>query len=77
MQVLKNKRSKEERFKIFVPPNSRRLKIQSRCVDRGSKRQFLPVIILSGQWLENLGFEVDFHVFVESKDGNLIIRLDP
>ena len=35
-----------------------------------------PTIILKGQWLQEMGFEIGDHISVSCEDGKLIITLD-
>lgn len=54
----------------------RRIKIQQKFVAQVRSLTTVPVIMLSGKWLEKLGFDYENHVIVMEKEGQLIINLD-
>lgn len=53
--------------------NSRNLKVRAQS---GYMYQPTPTIILKGQWLKDLGFDIDDPVRVECEDGKLTVTLD-
>lgn len=59
-----------------LPVGMRRIKIQQKFVAQVRSLTTVPVIMLSGKWLEKLGFDYENHVIVMEKEGQLIINLD-
>ena len=46
------------------------------CAQSGYKYRMTPTIMLKGQWLKELGFEIGDYVSVSCEDGKLIITPD-
>lgn len=59
-----------------LPPGMRRIKIQQKFVAQRRSYTPVPAIILTGKWLEKLGFEDQNHVIITEKKRQLIINLD-
>jgi len=55
-----------------LPQGMRRLKVyyKAGCTET------IPVILLQGEWIRKLGFNVEDHVIVSEKKGQLIIDLE-
>lgn len=53
--------------------NSRSLKVRAQS---GYMYKPTPTIILKGQWLKNLGFDIDDPIRVECENGKLTVTLD-
>lgn len=64
----------------MLPMGMRRIKVQQKYIAkvRSSIRSstWVPVIILTGEWLRKSGFEYQNHIIVIEKKGQLIINLD-
>jgi len=60
-----------------LPAAMRRIKIQQKFVAQVRSHSTVPVIMLTGKWLEKLGFDYDNHVIVMEKKGQLILILKP
>ncbi len=62
--------AKEQKPKL--PKGMRRLKVyyKAGCTET------IPVILLQGEWIRKLGFNVKDHVIVSEKKGQLIINLE-
>lgn len=54
----------------------RLIKIQPKFVERVRSSTLVPAIMLTGKWLEKLGFKDQNHVIITEKAGQLIINLD-
>lgn len=65
-----------EKKKVSKQPEVRSLKIQPDIKFNRWSRTTVPVIRLSGLWLEKLGFAPEQRVTVTTMDKLLIIRLD-
>ena len=57
-----------------LPDGMRRLKVYYKFFGRMEKQ--IPVILLQGEWVRNLGFEIEDHVIISTKKGQLIINLE-
>ena len=55
-----------------MPEGVRRLKVYYKYVN-GKQ---IPVVLLQGEWIRKLGFEIESHVIIREKKGKLIIDLE-
>jgi hypothetical protein len=55
-----------------MPEGIRRLKVYYKYVN--GKR--IPVLLLQGEWIRKLGFEIEDHVIIKEKKGKLVINLE-
>ncbi|GGI24386.1 SymE family type I addiction module toxin [Pedobacter mendelii] len=58
--------------KAKMPDGVRCLKVYYKYVNGNQ----IPVILLQGEWIRKLGFEVEDHVIIHEKKGKLIIDLE-
>jgi len=58
--------------KTKMPDGVRRLKVYYKYVN--SKQ--VPVLLLQGEWIRKLGFDIQEHVIIQEKKGKLVINLE-
>jgi len=55
-----------------MPDGIRRLKVYYKYVNNKQ----VPVLLLQGEWIRKLGFDIEEHVIIREKKGKLLINLE-
>lgn len=58
-----------------LPAHLRRLKIQPKYIFSFRASKTVPFLVLQGEWLRNMGFECEHYVIVDTKLGELVIKV--